>query len=365
MKGYRFLLTGLLLCALVPLKAQITFAFMPEIQGRTLENIYKVRMGNPGGRQTVNLVINVTEARSGAVVTIRTNAFELLPGMNTVPPGSVYNAGTAFGSSKLATVVKQSGFFPEGDYDYCFQLYEGNSHNSSLLDEQCFSYNLQPFSAMQLIQPYDGDKLCDKRPTFSWQPLIPAINGVMYRLLLVEVKEDQQRAEALRMNLAIINQRQIPLPILLYPSLANQLEEGKKYAWQVSAYKNDLLLAESEMWDFTVECEKPPVDAVPEAFRSLEDLTKGNFYIARGQLLFAFNNTYAEAKLQYSIQCLTKPDQQIKKLPQVKIGRGMNQVVIDLSGKSGFVDGYFYIMDVKLPSGEQKQLRFIYKQPEE
>ncbi|PWV56697.1 DUF928 domain-containing protein [Chitinophaga sp. S165] len=365
MKGYRILLTGLLLCALMPLKAQITFAFMPEIQGRTLENIYKVRMGNPAGRQTVNLVINVTEAKSGAVVTIRTNAFELMPGMNTVPPGAVYNSGVSFGASKIATVVKQSGFFPEGDYDYCFQLYEGNNHNSTLLDEQCFSYNLQPFSAMQLIQPYDAEKLCDKRPTFSWQPLIPAVNGVMYRLLLVEVKGDQQRAEALRMNLAIINQRQIPMPMLLYPSLANELVEGKKYAWQVSAYKNDLLLAESEMWDFTVECEKAPVDPTPEAFRNLEDLTKGNFYIARGQVLFAFNNTYAEADLKYSIQCLTKPDQQLKKLPKVKVARGQNQVVIDLSGKSGFVDGYFYIMDVKLPSGEQKQLRFIYKQPEE
>lgn len=364
MKGYRILLTGLLLCALLPLKAQITFSFMPEFQGRTLENIYKVRMGNPGGRQTVNLVINVTEAKSGAIATIRTTAFELLPGMNTVSPGAVYNAGISFGASKIATVVKQSGFFPEGDYDYCFQLYEGNNHNSSLLDEQCFSYNLQPFSSMQLIQPYDGDKLCDKRPAFSWQPLIPAISGVMYRLLLVEVKEDQQRAEALRMNLAIINQRQIPLPILLYPSLANELVEGKKYAWQVSAYKNELLLAESEIWDFTVECEKAPADPIPEAFRSLEDLTKGNFYVARGQLLFAFNNTYAETRLQYSIQCLTKADQQPKKLPTVKVGRGMNRVVIDLSDRSGFVDGYFYIMDVRLPSGEQKQLRFIYKQPE-
>jgi hypothetical protein len=350
---------------LIPLQAQITFAFMPEIQGRTVDNIYKVRMGNTGAQRRVNLVITVTEARAGAVATIRTSPFELMPGMNTVPPGAVYNAGVSFGQNKLATVVRQSGFFPEGDYDYCFQLYEGNNHNSNLLDEQCFSYNLQPFSAMQLIQPYDEDKLCDKRPSFSWQPLIPAINGVQYRMLLVEVKEGQQRAEALRMNLAIINQRQIPLPVLLYPSIANELVEGKKYAWQVSAYKNDLLLAESEIWDFKVECEKEPAALSPEAFRSLEDLTKGNFYLAREQLLFAFNNTYAETTLQYSIRCLTKPDQQIKKLPKVKVGRGLNQVVIDLSENSSFIDGYFYIMDVKLPDGEKKQLRFIYKQGEQ
>lgn len=365
MKGYRILLTGLFLLFLLPLKAQYTFSFMPEIQGRTIDNIYKVRIGNTAARQTVNLTIIVTEARSGTVVTINTPAFELMPGVNSVPPGAAYNATVGFGSSKLSTVVRQSGFFPEGDYDYCFRLYEGGNHNSNLLDEQCFSYNLQPFSSMQLIQPYDGDKICDKRPAFSWQPLLPAIPGVQYRMMLVEVKEGQQRAEALRMNLAIINQRQIPMPVLLYPSLANPLEEGKKYAWQVGAYKNELLLAETEIWDFTIACEKETTSLPAEAFRNLEDLAKGNFYIARGQLLFAFNNTYAETTLTYSIRCLTKPDEQVKKLPKVKIGRGLNQVTIDLSENSSFTDGYYYIMDVKLPDGELKQLRFIYKQPEE
>lgn len=365
MNGYSILLTGLLLSILIQVKAQITFSFMPEIQGRTMENIYKAGIANGGERQTVNLVINVTEATSGAVVTVRTAPFELLPGMNTVPAGAVYNASVVFGTGRIATVVSQSGFFPEGDYEYCFQLYEGTGHNSGLIEEQCFSYNLQPFSAMQLIQPYEGDSLCDTRPTLSWQPIIPAINGVMYRLVLVEVKDGQQRAEAIRMNLAIINQRQIPLPMLLYPSLANQLEEGKRYAWQVAAYKDELLLAESEIWDFTVACEKAPAGPTPEAFRTLEDLAKGNFYIARGQILFAFNNTYAESNLRYTIQCLTKDDQDIRKLPTVKVSRGMNHIVIDLSGSSGFVDGYFYIMDVKLPSGEEKQLRFIYKQSEE
>ncbi|SFD83832.1 hypothetical protein SAMN05518672_103444 [Chitinophaga sp. CF118] len=357
----RILLTGLFLCLCITLKAQYTIAFMPEIQGRTMDGLYKVRIGNTGAKQNVSLVITVTEAKSGAIVTIKTPAFELMSGMNSTSPNAAYAATVGFGSSKLATIVSQGGFFPQGDYDYCFQLYDGTSHSSTLLAEQCFNYNLEPFSNMQLIQPYDGDKICDKRPSFSWQPLIPAVNGVMYRMLLVEVKEGQQRAEALRMNLAIINQQQIPLPILLYPSLANELVEGKQYAWQVSAYRNDLLLVESEIWDFKVDCERDSSRIPVEAFRNLEDLTKGNFYIARGQLLFAFNNTYEATTLQYSIRCLTKPDQQIKKLPKVKVSRGRNQVVIDISENSSFIDGYFYIMDVKLPDGDQKQLRFIYK----
>jgi hypothetical protein len=360
----RILLTGLFLCIFLPLHAQMTMAFMPEVQGRTLDGIYKVRIGNTGSRQNVSMTITVTESKSGIVVTLKTPSFELMPGVNNIPANAVYNAITVFGQNKLATVVSQSGFFPAGDYDYCFQLFDGTTHSSNLLAEQCFNYDLQPFSSLQLIQPYDEDKICDKRPTFSWQPLIPAVVGVRYRMQLVEIKEGQQRAEAIRMNIPLINQLQIPLPVLLYPSMNSELVEGKRYAWQVAAYRNDLLLVESEIWDFRVECEKDSSTVPSEAFRNLEDLSKGNFYIARGKLLFAFNNTYEASTLEYTIQCLTKPEQQIKKLPKIKVFRGRNQVTIDLSDNRSFTDGYFYIMNVKLPDGEEKNLRFIYKTAE-
>lgn len=360
----RVILTALFTCLCMVVKAQFTIAFMPEVQGRTIDGIWKARISNNAVRQTVNLKITITEASSGTVFTIQTPAFELISGVNNIPAGAAYNAAVTFANSKLATIISQSGFFPAGDYDYCFQLSAGASHAGALLAEQCFNYNLAPFSSLQLIQPYDGDKLCDKRPSFSWQPLIPAVTGVQYRILLVEVKEGQQPVEAIRTNMAIINQRNIPMPLQLYPSLATDLVEGKKYAWQVNAYRNDLILAESEIWEFNIDCEKDSTTSSREAFRNIDDLAKGNFYIARGELLFAFNNTYEATTLQYTIRCLTKPEQQIKKLPKIKVTRGRNQVVIDLSANRSFTDGYFYIMDVKLPDGEGKQLRFIYKNAE-
>lgn len=360
----RILIIALFTCWCTIAKAQFTIAFMPEVQGRTIDGIWKARIGNNGSRQTVNLKVIVTEAASGAVLTIQTPPFELLPGINNVPAGVAYQSSVAFGNNKLATIISQSGFFPSGDYDYCFQLYEGASHNGASAGEQCFNYNLAPFSSLQLIQPYDGDKICDKRPAFSWQPLIPMINGLQYRLLLVEVKEGQQPVEALRTNLAIINQKNIPMPMQLYPSIVSDLVVGRKYAWQVAAYKEELMLAESEIWTFNVDCEKDSTSLSKEAFRNIEDLAKGNFYIARGQLLFAFNNTYEATTLQYTVRCLSKPEQKITKLPKIKVSRGRNQVVIDLSENKSFTDSYFYIMDVKLPDGEEKQLRFIYKNAE-
>lgn len=360
----RILLTALFTCLVIGLKAQVAISFLPEVQGRTIDGLWKAQLANSGAPQSVNAVITVTEATAGTVVTIQTQVFELMPGMNTIPPGAAYNSQVTFGNHPLATVVSQSGYFPAGDYEYCFQIYEGISHDVVLSGEQCFNYSLEPFSSLQLIQPYDGDKLCDKRPAFSWQPLVPAINGVLYRMVLVEVQEGQQQVEAIRTNAAIINQLNIPIPMLLFPSMANDLIVGKKYAWQVGAYSNGLLLAESEIWDFTIDCEEDSFVINNEAYRHIDDLAKGNFYIAREQLLFAFDNTYETTTLQYSIRCLTKPDEEINKLPRIKVIRGRNQVLIDLSEIRSFTDGYYYIMDVKLPDGEVKQLRFIYKNAE-
>jgi hypothetical protein len=360
----RVILTALFTCLVIGLKAQLAVSFMPEVQGRTIDGLWKARIANSGGTQNVNVVITVKESSAGAVVTIQTPQFDLLPGVNTIPANAAYHAAPVFGNSQLATVVRQSGFFPAGDYEYCFQVYEGISHDVLLSAEQCFTYNLDPFSSLQLIQPYDGDKICDKRPAFTWQPLVPAVSGVLYRMILVEVLEGQQRVEAIRTNLAVINQVNIPAPMLLYPSMVNDLVVGRKYAWQVAAYNNGLLLAESEIWDFSLECQLDTAVVNKDAFRHIDDLSKGNFYIARGHLLFAFDNTYEATTLQYSIRCLTKPEEEVTKLPKVRVVRGRNQVVIELLDNKSFKDGYYYIMDVKLPDGEEKQLRFIYKDAE-
>lgn len=359
----KLILTILFTCLVMGLKAQLSVSFVPEVQGRTIDGLWKARIANSGSQQYVNVIITVREAASGAVVTIQTPPFDLLPGVNSIPAGAAFNAAVTFGNSQLATVVQQSGFFPGGDYEYCFQVYEGISHDVELSAEQCFNYVLEPFSNLQLIQPYDGDKICDKRPAFTWQPLVPMLNGVMYRMILVEVQEGQQRVEAIRTNIALINQLNIPIPMLLYPSMANDLVTGKKYAWQVAAYSNELLLAESEIWDFSLDCQEDTPVVSNEAFRHIDDLSKGNFYVARGQLLFAFDNAYEAGILQYSIRCLTKPDETVTRLPKVKVNRGRNQVLIDLGDHHSFTDGHYYIMDVKLPDGEEKQLRFIYKDP--
>ncbi|UYQ95598.1 DUF928 domain-containing protein [Chitinophaga horti] len=365
MRKYRILL--LLCCLVCPvfLKAQVSFNFLPEVHGRTLEGLFLVKVGNmENTSRLVTMAITVTEARTGKLTEIRTKPFQLRPGMNQLPAGVAGGAALSFANNKQATVLKQSNFFPEGDYDYCFEIKDVEK-NGLVIGDQCFNYALQPFSPLLLMEPFDGDNICERRPTLFWQPLMPAVPGVQYRLILAEVKQGQGKVEALNYNLPLLNQTGISTPMLFYPPTARQLEEGKRYTWQVMAYRNELLLASSEIWEFVVKC-TDSLPALPdEGFRNINDLTKGNFYIANGRVMFAMHNMYDKTSLEYSVQCLTKPEMKIGKLPKVKLDRGSNQITIDLSDHKSFVDGYFYIMQVKIPGGQTKQLRFIYKNASE
>lgn len=365
MKRYFFTLTVLLLPFFS--MAQLAVTFMPETQGRTLEGLMMARiMNGETQRRSVFMVIRVTEAGAGKIAETHTAAFDVNPGMNSIPASAAYNAAWSFGQHASATVVRQSHYFPEGEYEYCYELYENEKNKpGALIAEQCFDYFLEPFSPLMLTEPYDGDQICEKRPTFFWQPMLPAIPGMMYRLSLVEVKTGQAKAEALHYNMPVVQQINIPTPMLFYPPLSRELTEGKRYAWQVLATRNEMILARSEIWDFEVKCldsvKKKPV----ESFRNIEDLARGNFYVAEGGLYFAVDNMHAPSDLVYTIQGISNPSEKIGKLPARKLVTGRNQVEIILDGVKGMREGNYYLLTVKLPNGETKHLRFMYKEENE
>ncbi len=346
--------------------AQVTTVFLPEIQGRTIDGLLQAKFSSSlNSRQRVVLNITVTAAGVGKVVVVKTPPFDLQPGVNSIPGGMLNGASVQFGNNKIATILRQAGFFTEADYEYCFELTSGESHGNGMpVGQQCFDYALKPFSPLMLTSPLDEDKICDKRPNFFWQPLLPSIPGVQYRMILTKVNMGQRKADALRYNVPLINQSFINMPMMYFPPALPELQEGGKYAWQVTAYRGDMLLQSSEMWTFMVQCKDSSKAVTPESFRDIEDLSKGNFYLANGYVRFAVRNVYNSVKLQYDIQCLTAPDKKVKHLPVVTLQQGNNHVEIDLSENRSMQDGAYYILTLHLADGSTKQLRFLFKKEE-
>lgn len=344
-------------------RSQIIVQFVPELQGRTTDGLLMAKFTNATAEtKVVSVDIAVTEKKSGKVVMISTAPFNLMPGVNSIDRNAISAAVIRFSENNLARLLRQSGVFPEGEFEYCFQIYrQDKTGRGEMLGEQCFDYLVEPLTPLFLIEPYLKEKICEKRPSFTWQPSLPAIPGSQYRVTLAEMKSGQPANEALVYNLPLINQSNILSPMLIYPPAARELEEGKTYAWQVTVYKEGMILNRSEIWEFTIKCNDTPKVDKEDGFRDIEDLAKGNYYIANGKIKFAVYNAYEETNLQYSIICLNKPDQAVKHLPKVKLKRGNNNIVIDLTENDTFTDGYHYIMTVRLPNNTERKLRFLYK----
>jgi hypothetical protein len=349
----------LLLCFRLPAFAQVNVQFIAETNGRNLNGLLNCHVISQFQRIAATLVITVTERQAGTVCRISTPEFTLLPGDNRLPLAAARGAAIQFGDNRLGQMTGLNRTFPEGDYDYCYEFSFSHSDNPPF--EQCFSYALAPFAELNLVDPYDEDVICDKRPLLTWQPLIPAVAGARYRLTLAEIKTGQSATEALNYNLLLIDQANLVSPVLTYPSVAKELQNKKKYAWQVTAYVDQTILNRSEIWAFTVDCrdslEKAPD---PFAFREIEDLLLGNSYVARGSIKFALRNPYAAQRLKYTIRALDYPDKKIHGLPAVKLLNGANFLVIDLTGNGAFQKNRYYVMDITMPDGTVKSLRFLY-----
>jgi hypothetical protein len=351
----------LLIVSCFTANAQYSFQFLPELHGRSMDGLFQVKIINSTTSTALaKLTITVNAKGNGNVVKIVSGAITINPGLNNLGPSIASNAYIQFSQSELSRIVRQSNLFPEAEYAYCFRLEDQKSAN--LFGEECFDYILEPFSPLSLVEPFNMQEMCEKKPGFVWQPIFPSILGLQYQLTLAEVKEKQSPTEALFYNVPIINLRNLFSSFLPYPSIAKNLDSAKKYVWQVTAYKGDMVISRSEIWTFKIVCTTDVITNPNNGYRNIEDLVMGNFYVANERILFSMDNPYTEKNLEYSIVCLTDPEMKIKKLSTIKLDRGKNNIMIPLENKRIFKEGYSYIMKVKLPNGTERTLRFIYKE---
>ena len=346
----------------IAVSAQTSIVFVPEVYGTTLNGLFRASIYNTSGIRSVRMNITVTEAKAGKIATIQTGVFTLTPGNNPIPTGVARTANVAMAQNATANFIRRNQYFPQGDYEYAFNIYSASS--SEEIIDQTFNHEITPPAPLDLIEPYDQDEICEKRPLLTWQPSIPKMDGLLYQVMLVEIKDKQNAIEALNYNLPIVNQKGVVANLLVYPPNSKELVAGKKYAWQVSAYRDQTIINRSDVWSFEVNCQDTVKAIIPDdyGYRDIEDLVKGNFYVAEGLVKFSLINSYHEQKLKYSIVCISNKEIKVRNLPSIKLNIGLNKVKLDLSRNHSFKDAEHYVMKVELPDGTVKSLRFTYKE---
>src|SRR6185369_2021631 len=194
-----------------------------------------------------------------------------------------------------------------------------------------------------------------------WQPPMPLSVATKFRLVVTEVKDKQDVAEAIAYNMPVINQWNIPGNLLYYPSSAPDLKEDVTYAWQVIVYNGKILNARSEIWTFKIKCQDKPAIINTGSYRELKETADGDFYIADKVLRFSFNNPYSSGTLNYSIENLSEKEKVTKDLPELKVLPGLNKYDLDLSQNKFFKTDKEYLLKVKLADNRELSVKFIYK----
>jgi hypothetical protein len=357
----------ILICSMITwmgAKAQVMLQFNPSIDGTNLDRIGNVHIlySQPGTCQA-RLQITVTKnGVSGALVKVVTPVFQLHTGLN-IPGSQVLSSSVCtFQPTPAGQSLAQTHRFYNGEYEYCYELTLVNFKGPNDFFENCFDYTLQVMTPLLLVDPYDKETTCNRRPNLLWQPVLPMQPSMSYTLILSEEAPGQSKAEAINFNKALIFQSGIAGNSLIYPPQAPDLDSNRTFAWQVWGIQNNTIVTKSEIWEFTVSCSGDSTSTSKDSYRELVENVDASSYLAKGMLHFSYYNSYGPYNLNYSIVDLSKQNKVVKNLPLLVVIHGYNKYDIDLSELTNMNAGDQYLLKVKTTDGKTLQLKFVYSE---
>lgn len=123
-----------------------------------------------------------------------------------------------------------------------------------------------------LSNPMDYDTIIETEPNFIWQTNITALQTdprYSQRYVLCKLEENQLKGEAIAANTPILVLEDFQNTMYSYSSTSAPLEKGHTYVWQVSILFNNLIVDQSEPYQFTIlEPKDPQPSFYPVVFKN-------------------------------------------------------------------------------------------------
>ena len=249
------LLVGFFLLLSSALSAQevTVILFQPPPNQLRIADLWRVSLVNTTDEPVeIYLHGTVTERRDGLVVDAESRVFTLQPGPTQITGRELEPITVNSSNDRYREIVTRTGTAPSGEYTICVTAIEAAT--GAELGSDCLEHSVERFSPPVLISPVDETDLSEKLPVFTWTPPVPTPRtrgGLTYRLRVVEILGRQTPYDALQSNPPFFERRDIRTPVLQYPPTARSFVQGRRYAWGVSAYDNNIEIGKSEVWSFT------------------------------------------------------------------------------------------------------------------
>lgn len=221
------------------------------------------------------------------------------------------------------SLIATTKCLPPGEYEVCLTLYDINATigGAEFLTQTCYVREVQMFSPLLLVSPFEGEEILIDLPLFTWTAVTPFNPNAMYRLQVVEILANQTPFEAFRSNPIFFEQTGLMSNIFQYPIAARTMIPCTQYAWRITyelrgsfvstAFQQvSNFLQESEIWTFHTSC-----DEEEDEEESIEELNltkqyfKPQIYDIRtyeyneDRFRFEIDNSYANGLiLEYSVE---------------------------------------------------------------
>jgi hypothetical protein len=365
MKKYIMIL--LLLAGSIKITAQVTINLQLSpvgiVQKNQLWNLSLINSGTAGMLIKLNMVM--TDMATGQpVLSASTNTINLSAGSRIIQYAELLPITYTVLNSNYNVDPSSTGFLPVGNFNVCYQAMKQGPEGFKDITEECTSIEIEPLTPPYLSLPENEAAIEEDRPFFTWLPPNPTslFNNLSYSFKLVEVLHKQQGSEAIQQNLPIVFLPGITGNSFNYPGANPRLDTGKTYAWQVVANNNNLRIATSEVWTFTVkrnEQGKPVLADAP--FYKLKTETGTAYFVCNGVLKYEYINELNDQKAALNIYDISnKSKKQLLKEVAQNLKDGQNLISIDLK-EDGLKKGHIYLVELINSRNEIWNCSFEYK----
>lgn len=322
-----------------------------------------IGINNAGSDKAIVLESNLSNATGEVLINVATRPFILKHGISSTGNIALKESEIIFGKNKQAEYIRTHHILPSGSYTICYKII--TSGGDEELFNDCEDIVSEYNSNLFLVSPFNEEIIEEKYPLLIWQhsESFELLNsGEYFRMLVVEINEDQQPEAAVSLNAPVMLKDFILSHQVRYPFDAIQLLEGKRYAWEVEKISKGAIIQKSETWMFQYKLKKEEEE---KRFVSLTNSVDGGFYIAKGnKVYFRLDEDYTGEELNWSVidgsgnNINTGKSANIKGQSTLLKVHGYNQFELDFS-KCNLKTGY-YLLEVMNKKGlNYKQKIFI------
>ncbi|MBN8702776.1 MAG: hypothetical protein J0M08_06910 [Bacteroidetes bacterium] len=356
------LTTAFLVASLV--SAQVSVINSPfQTFNVTPNSLIQASIMNASGEQQIVLESKLINVANEVVLSARSIPFAIHNGVNTSANSSRQIERVEYGNSSQASYIKTSHLLPSGRFKLCIVVISATT--SEVIDDFCDEIESDLSQFLFLVSPFDKDTIATTQPLLAWthsEPFNVLSQGESYRMILVELKNDQTAEEGIVTNPTYFLKNNLLSHQVVYPIDANKLEADKRYGWQVQKIANDIVINKSEAWEFTLASKNKKF--TPKYATLNKKLSSGFYTAYDNKVYFRFVENYssniAKAIIYDEKRAVIRPklkSEATSSQPIAIKNNGTNLFEIDLNSLN--IQSGFHTLEIKNEKGELFLLKFL------